>query len=126
MSIGGEVEAEGFRGLEIDLQRHCRRLFDGKVRWTRALEDAIDIAGRTLPNRKKVGRVRHQSSLLDCIAERVNRRQATLGGERYDPRGERLQKSISGHEQSAEARDCKQAPAGACSEAKGLRLGTME
>jgi len=55
MSIGGEVEAEGFRGLEIDLQRHCRRLFDGKVRWTRALEDAIDIAGRTLPNRKKVG-----------------------------------------------------------------------
>src|SRR5579872_1776911 len=69
---------EGAGGLEVYFQLEPCGLFDRKVRRLRALEDAIDIARGTPPHVEQVDRVRHQSTLLDCETERVDRSQAVL------------------------------------------------
>src|SRR5688572_18332077 len=72
------IEAESLSGLEVNIQGNFRRLLDGKLRRTRPFEDAINVARGALPLFEKVGRVRHQSSSPNRVAEWIDCRQAPL------------------------------------------------
>src|ERR1700722_13520103 len=77
-------EPERSRGLEVD--RHFvldRRLYR-EVGWARALEDAIDVAGRQLILGARLGAVGDQAALARPTDVEIKRRQAVLHGARDD------------------------------------------
>src|SRR5436309_3947935 len=77
-------EAKRLRSLEVDYQLVFGWRLHREVGRFLALEDAIDI-GCCLPvGLEHLNSIRRQAAACDEVAERIDRRQAVLGGERDD------------------------------------------
>src|SRR5262245_42922337 len=80
----GHREAERLRGLEVDHQLVLSRCLHWKVGGLFALQDAINIAGRTAPLNKQIGTVGNQAACDDEKAIAINGGQSTLCSTRDD------------------------------------------
>ena len=71
-SDGGTFEAERLRGLEIDDQFEFGRLYDGKVSWPLALENATCIDADLLVCTSKARAIAHQTASSGELAVVIN------------------------------------------------------
>src|SRR5215831_5120363 len=67
-------ETQRFSGLEIDHQFVLGRRLDGHVSRLLALEDAIDVAGRSPILVDIISSIRNQAAFGDAVAAKVDRR----------------------------------------------------
>src|SRR5262249_38942306 len=77
--VGGEGEAKGLGGLEIDDELEVHRLLDGQISRLGAFQDSVHIVGTTLERIRQRRPVGHEAPILGKHPEFVHRRQSVLG-----------------------------------------------
>jgi hypothetical protein len=85
------------RGLEVDHQLECVRLFDRQICWFGALEDLVDMGRGASVHVGKACSVKHQTSGVDILPDRVYRRQPALGRQLDNPSSVVHERGISQH-----------------------------
>jgi hypothetical protein len=82
--MGGTVRPSAFGGLEVDDEFELSWLHDRQVGRLRALEDAIDVAGRASELVEKISAIGDQTAAGDEEAGGVDRGQFVPGRKRDD------------------------------------------
>src|SRR5574341_1986210 len=77
-------EAESLGGLAVDHELEFRGVLDGKVCWTGAFEDLVDVGGRATKQFPTVGSVRHESPGFHKLSESVDGRELAHPREVHD------------------------------------------
>ncbi len=100
-SVGGTVEAERLGGLEVDDQLVLGRRLHRQVGRLLALEDAVDVAGRSPVQIDQVGPIGHQAAGRDEEAIRIDRGQLVPRRERDDQIAMNRRDRAHRHDQTA-------------------------
>src|ERR1044072_3224088 len=75
-------QAECLGGSQIDDEFECRRLFDWKIAWTRALQNLVDESGRPVANTFEAGAIAQQAAGVYEGANLVDAGQTVLACKR--------------------------------------------
>ena len=78
---GGTVEAQSFRGLEIDHQLVLVRRLHRQISWLLALEDTVNVTGRAAVLVDNISAIGNQAAAGDEKTSEVDRGQLVPGGQ---------------------------------------------
>src|SRR5258708_35278394 len=73
--LRGHCQTKPLGCLETNYQLEFGGLLDGEVSWFRAMENPVNIVGRTPVLIGDVGSIGHQTARLDVLTKAVHRRQ---------------------------------------------------